>query len=79
MALFDHVIESAKIGLRKPDPRIYQMMTDALGVDPKRCVYHDDLGGQLETRPRIGRDYHQVLNASQAVGELEAVTGLVLR
>jgi putative hydrolase of the HAD superfamily len=33
MALFDHVIESAKIGLRKPDPRIYQMMTDALGVD----------------------------------------------
>jgi putative hydrolase of the HAD superfamily len=59
MALFDHVIESAKIGLRKPDPRIYQMMTDALGVDPKRCVYLDDLGGQLETRPRIGRDYHQ--------------------
>src|ERR1700689_4515685 len=37
MALFDHVIESAKIGLRKPDPRIYQMMVAALDVDPKHC------------------------------------------
>ena len=35
MVLFDHVIESAKIGLRKPDPRIYKMMTKALDVDPK--------------------------------------------
>src|SRR5665213_1058787 len=44
MTLFDHVIESAKIGLRKPDPRIYQMMTKTLGVNPKNCVYLDDLG-----------------------------------
>ena len=36
MALFGHIIESAKIGLRKPDPRIYRMITDALGVDPKQ-------------------------------------------
>src|SRR6516225_652355 len=43
MALFDHVIESAKIGLRKPDPRIYVMMVEALGVNPKACVYLDDL------------------------------------
>src|SRR6202140_3269983 len=33
MVLFDHVIESAKIGLRKPDPCIYRMMVDALGVE----------------------------------------------
>src|SRR5204863_8585958 len=39
MVLFDHVIESAKIGLRKPDPRIYQMMVETLKVDPKNCVY----------------------------------------
>src|SRR3982074_1150286 len=52
MALFDHIIESAKIGLRKPDPRIYQMMVEALGVDPKACVYLDDLGVNLKT----GRD-----------------------
>ena len=47
MTLFDHVIESAKIGLRKPDPRIYQMMIETLGVDPKNCVYLDDLGVNL--------------------------------
>src|SRR6202167_2631841 len=41
MALFDHVIESAKIGLRKPDPRIYQMMIEALAADPRNCVYLD--------------------------------------
>src|SRR6202049_1487870 len=39
MALFDHIIESAKIGLRKPDPRIYRMMVEALGVDPTAFVY----------------------------------------
>jgi putative hydrolase of the HAD superfamily len=48
MALFDHVIESAKIGLRKPDPRIYRMMVAALGVSPERCVYLDDLGVNLK-------------------------------
>ena len=48
MALFDHVIESAKIGLRKPDPRIYRMMVEALGVDPRACVYLDDLGINLK-------------------------------
>ena len=47
MALFDHIIESAKIGLRKPDPKIYRLMADALAVDPRRCVYLDDLGINL--------------------------------
>src|SRR6202158_4740330 len=48
MALFDHVIESARIGLRKPDPRIYRMMVEALGVAPRACVYLDDLGVNLK-------------------------------
>jgi putative hydrolase of the HAD superfamily len=79
MALFDHVIESAKIGLRKPDPRIYKMMTEALGVDPKHCVYLDDLGVNLKPARELGMTTIKVLNASQAIGELEAVTGLALR
>src|SRR3981189_1828728 len=41
MALFDQRNESAKIGMRKPDPRIYAMMVETLGVDPKKCVYLD--------------------------------------
>lgn len=79
MVLFDHVIESAKIGLRKPDPRIYTMMTDKLGVDPKRCVYLDDLGVNLKPAREMGMTTIKVLNAPQAIAELEAVTGLVLR
>jgi putative hydrolase of the HAD superfamily len=79
MALFDHVIESAKIGLRKPDPRIYRMMTEALGADPKACVYLDDLGVNLKPAREMGMMTIKVLNAQQAIVELEAATGLMLR
>jgi putative hydrolase of the HAD superfamily len=79
MALFDHVIESARIGLRKPNPRIYRMMTEALGVDPKACVYLDDLGVNLKPAREIGMTTIKVLNGPQAIAELEAATGLSLR
>jgi len=79
MALFDHVIESAKIGLRKPDPRIYRMMIDALAVDPKHCVYLDDLGVNLKPAREMGMATIKVINGPQAIAELEAVTGLSLR
>jgi putative hydrolase of the HAD superfamily len=79
MALFDHVIESAKIGLRKPDPRIYQMMVKALHVDPKYCVYLADLGVNLKPAREMGMTTIKVVNAPQAIAELEAATGLVLR
>jgi putative hydrolase of the HAD superfamily len=79
MALFDHVIESAKIGLRKPDPLIYRMMIEALGVDPKDCVYLDDLGVNLKPAREMGMTTIKVLNAPQAIAELEAATGFSLR
>jgi putative hydrolase of the HAD superfamily len=79
MALFDHVIESAKIGLRKPDPRIYRMMVDALGVDPRNCVYLDDLGVNLKPARDMGMTTIKVIGAAQAIGDLEAATGLSLR
>jgi putative hydrolase of the HAD superfamily len=79
MALFDHVIESAKIGLRKPDPRIYRMLVEALNVNPEHCVYLDDLGVNLKPARDMGMTTIKVLNASQAIAELEAATGLSLR
>jgi putative hydrolase of the HAD superfamily len=79
MALFDHIIESAKIGLRKPDPRIYQMMIEALGVDPRACVYLDDLGVNLKPAREMGMTTIKVVSAPQAIAELEAATGLALR
>jgi putative hydrolase of the HAD superfamily len=79
MALFDYVIESAKIGLRKPDPRIYRMMVEALQVDSKRCVYLDDLGVNLKPAREMGMTTIKVVTAPQAIAELEKATGLSLR
>jgi putative hydrolase of the HAD superfamily len=79
MALFDHVIESAKIGLRKPDPRIYRMMVEALGIKPEACVYLDDLGVNLKPARDMGMTTIKVVSAPQAIAELETATGLSLR
>jgi len=79
MMLFDHVIESAKIGLRKPDPKIYQMMVEALHVDPKRCIYLDDLGVNLKPARDMGMTTIKVQNAKQALAELESATALPLQ
>jgi len=78
MVLFNHVIESAKIGLRKPDPRIYRMMVEALGVDPNACVYLDDLGVNLKPARDMGMTTIKVVSAPQAIAELEAATGMTL-
>jgi len=79
MALFDHVIESAKIGLRKPDPKIYRMMVETLGVDPRACVYLDDLGVNLKPAREMGMATIKVTSGEQAIAELEAATGFTLR
>jgi len=79
MTLFDHIIESAKIGLRKPDPRIYRMMIEALQVDPGKCVYLDDLGVNLKPAREMGMTTIKVVTAPQALAELEAATGMKLQ
>ena len=79
MALFDHVIESAKIGLRNPDPRNYQMIVEALDVNHKNSVYLDDLGVNLKPARDMGMTTIKVAGAAQAIAELEAATGLALR
>ena len=78
MVLFDHVIESAKIGLRKPDPRIYRLMVETLKVDPKACVYLDDLGVNLKPAREMGMTTIKVASNAQAIAELEAATKLKL-
>ncbi|QOZ55809.1 HAD-IA family hydrolase [Bradyrhizobium sp. CCBAU 53338] len=78
MVLFDHVIESAKIGLRKPDRRIYQLMVETLKVDPGKCVYLDDLGVNLKPAREMGMTTIKVTSGAQAIVELEVATGLTL-
>jgi putative hydrolase of the HAD superfamily len=76
LAEFDHVIESAKVGLRKPDPRIYLMMCDALAVAPADCVYLDDLGINCKPAAALGMTAIKVTSEAQALADLAAATGL---
>ncbi len=78
MALFDHVIESAKTGIRKPDPRIYEMMCETLGVAPGVCIYLDDLGVNLKPARAMGMATIKVETGPQAIAELEKLTGMRL-
>ena len=76
--MFDEMIESSKLGIRKPDPRIYQLMCERLSVAPEECVYLDDLGGNLKPARQMGMITIKVDSGPQAIAELEAVTGMRL-
>jgi putative hydrolase of the HAD superfamily len=76
MARFDHVIESSKAGVRKPDPRIYQMMCEKLGVEPAECIYLDDLGINCKPASQLGMHAIKVTSGEQALGDLSAVLGM---
>ena len=78
MALFDHVVESSELGIRKPDPRIYQIACEALGVAPENCVFLDDLGINLKPAKAQGMATIKVLNESQACDDLQKLTGIEL-
>jgi putative hydrolase of the HAD superfamily len=79
MQLFEHVVESSKLNMRKPDPRIYLHTCALLGMAPEACVYLDDLGINLKPARALGMATIKVDSASQALGELEALLGIRLR
>ncbi len=75
---FDHVIESSKAGVRKPEPRIYEMMCEALAVTPTACVFLDDLGINLKPALAMGMRTIKVPfdDVTPAIAELEALLNL---
>ena len=79
MELFSHVIESSKVGIRKPDPEIYKMACTALDVTPERAVFLDDLGVNLKPARALGMATIKVSGAEQAISELETLLGHPLR
>jgi putative hydrolase of the HAD superfamily len=79
MTLFEHVVESSKLGLRKPDPRIYRHACDLLGVQPEECVYLDDLGINLKPARALGMRTIKVGDPDVAIDELQAMVGIALR
>lgn len=76
--LFDVVVESAVVGLRKPDPRIYTMTCDLLGVHPADAVFLDDIGQNLKAARALGMTTIRVDASLGAIDELEAALGFAL-
>ncbi len=75
---FEYVIESSKAGVRKPDPRIYLMMCEQLGLVPAECIYLDDLGINCKPAAQLGMHAIKVVSGEQALADLGAVLGLEL-
>ena len=76
MAQFDIVVESSVEGVRKPNPRIYQIACDRLGVTPDQAVFLDDLGINLKPARAMGMTTIKVVSEEQTIGELSLATGL---
>ncbi len=79
MKIFDHVIESSKIGIRKPDPRFYEMACDRVKVAPGEVVFLDDLGINLKPARAMGMSTIKVTDPGTALKELAAVVGIPLK
>jgi len=74
--LFDVIIESSKVGVRKPDPRFYELACRALDVEPAESVFLDDLGINLKPARHMGMHTIKVVSEKQALRELYTVLGV---
>lgn len=73
MARFDVVVESSKVGVRKPEPRFYELACEMLGVEPTGCVFLDDLGINLKPAAAMGMTCIKVTSAAQAIHDLSTL------
>jgi putative hydrolase of the HAD superfamily len=78
-ACFHHIIESSKVGLRKPDPRIYELACQTMAVEPAEVVYLDDLGINLKPAAAMGMTTIKVVDPDDALARLEAAVGVPMR
>jgi putative hydrolase of the HAD superfamily len=77
--LFDVVVESSKVGVRKPDPRFYELASEQLAIEPHEAVFLDDIGGNLKPARAMGMTTIKVVDPDAAIAELESVVGFALR
>nr|BFE66399.1 HAD-IA family hydrolase [Dactylosporangium thailandense] len=74
--LFDGVVISAEVGLRKPAPEIYALGAEAVGLDPAECVYVDDLPGNLKPARALGMTTLHHRGAAATIEALRPLLGL---
>jgi putative hydrolase of the HAD superfamily len=75
MQRFDVIVESSVVGVRKPEPRFYEIACELLMVEPVECVFLDDLGINLKPAAAMGMTTIKVSTAAQAIADLGAVLG----
>ena len=78
MSRFDHIIESSKVGVRKPEPAFYELACSTAGVEPSDVVFLDDLGINLKPAAAMGMVTIKVVDWRESLRELGAVLGLEL-
>ena len=76
--LFDGVVISGVVGIRKPAPEIYAMGAEAIGLPPSECVFVDDLGFNLKPAKELGMATVLHADAERTVAELEELLGVAL-
>jgi epoxide hydrolase-like predicted phosphatase len=76
--LFDAVVISAEVGLHKPEPEIYLLAAERLDVDPKECIFVDDLKENCDGAERVGMTPLRHRDPSQTIAKLGELTGLAL-
>ncbi len=79
LALFDAVVESSKVGARKPEQRYFELACRQLGVAPREAVFLDDLGANLKPARDMGMHTIKVNEPDAALAELEQVLAVPLR
>ncbi len=77
--LFDVVVESSRVGIRKPEPAFYALALAQVGVDATEAVFLDDLGVNLKPARALGIATIKVDEPDAAIAELEAIVGFPLR
>jgi len=78
LAKFHFVVESSKVGVRKPEPRFYEIACERAGAHPTECVFLDDLGINLKPARAMGMTTIKVSSAHQALAALSEVVGFEL-
>jgi putative hydrolase of the HAD superfamily len=77
--VFDVVVESSKIGVRKPEAEFYRRACDLLAIEPRDAVMLDDLGVNLKPAREMGMRTIKVVDADEALIELETILGFSVR
>ena len=78
MSMFDVVVESSRAGVRKPEPRFYEIACEMLSVAPDECVFLDDLGINLKPAAAMGMRTIKVGDPRIALDELSRILGIEL-